>query len=42
MSKHLFCDGVSRRDFVRLGTASLFGMSFSLPRLLAAQRGQPN
>jgi uncharacterized protein (DUF1501 family) len=41
-----FCDGVSRRDFVRLGTASLFGMSFTLPDLLAAQaraseQGQP-
>jgi uncharacterized protein (DUF1501 family) len=37
MTNRLFCDGVSRRDFVRLGTASLFGMSFTLPGLLAAR-----
>jgi uncharacterized protein (DUF1501 family) len=46
MTTRRFCDGVSRRDFVRLGTASLFGMSFTLPDLLAAQaraseQGQP-
>src|SRR5579884_2942358 len=32
-----FCDGIRRRDFLRLGTASLFGMGLTLPRLLAAQ-----
>ena len=29
-----FCDGVIRRDFLRLGTAGLFGLT--LPRILAA------
>ncbi|HKA07892.1 MAG TPA: DUF1501 domain-containing protein [Gemmataceae bacterium] len=33
-----FCDGRSRRDFLRVGTASLFGMSFGLPHLLATDR----
>jgi uncharacterized protein (DUF1501 family) len=37
MTNRSFCDGITRRDFVRLGTASLFGMSFTLPGLLAAQ-----
>src|SRR5437870_5481189 len=46
MTNRPFCDGLSRRDFVQLGTASLFGMSFTLPGLLAAraraaQQGQP-
>src|SRR4051794_21033922 len=46
MAKRPFCDGISRRDFVRVGTASLFGLSFTLPGLLAAraraaQAGQP-
>lgn len=35
MSK-LFCDGQHRRDFLRVGTASLFGSALTLPRLLAA------
>src|SRR5882757_825182 len=29
-----FCDGLHRRNFLRAGTASLFGMSLSLPELL--------
>ena len=33
-----FCDGRSRRDFLRAGTASLFGMSLGLPEILAADR----
>src|SRR5947209_357865 len=37
MTMRPFCDGISRRDFVRLGSASLFGMSFTLPDLLAAR-----
>src|SRR5438874_21985 len=37
MTNRPFCDGLSRRDFVRLGTASLFGMSLSLADLLAAR-----
>jgi uncharacterized protein (DUF1501 family) len=32
-----FCDGVNRRDFLRLGTASVFGSAFTLPRILAGQ-----
>jgi len=32
-----FCDGMSRRDMLRVGTAGLFGSSISLPHLLAAQ-----
>src|SRR5262249_37738656 len=30
-----YCDGIARRDFLRVGTAGLFGLS--LPILLAAQ-----
>ena len=46
MTNHPFCDGLNRRDFVRLGSANLLGMSFTLPGLLAAkaraaQQGQP-
>src|SRR4051812_13171366 len=33
-----FCDGVRRRDFLRIGTASLFGLHWSLPRVLEAQQ----
>jgi hypothetical protein len=32
-----FCDGLGRRDFLRLGTASAFGMGLTLPALLAAR-----
>jgi hypothetical protein len=32
-----FCDGVDRRSFLRLGSAGLLGMGFSLPGLLASQ-----
>jgi hypothetical protein len=32
-----FCDGVHRRDFLRVGTATLFGGTLSLPGILAAQ-----
>jgi uncharacterized protein (DUF1501 family) len=31
-----FCDGLIRRDFLRLGAASIFGTAFTLPRLVAA------
>src|SRR5882672_1470540 len=31
------CNGVTRRDVIRLGTASAFGMSFGLPAILQAQ-----
>src|SRR4051812_2096813 len=32
-----FCDGIARRDFLRLGGASMFGLGLSLSDLLAAQ-----
>ena len=32
-----FCDGLERRDFLRLGTAGLFGMGLSLLGLLQSQ-----
>lgn len=34
--KRRFCDGLARRDFLRLGTAGLFGIPLTLPRMLAA------
>src|SRR5262245_48386211 len=33
-----FCDGHTRRDFLRVGTASLFGLGVGLPDILAADR----
>ena len=36
MHKSKFCDGVMRRDFLKVGAASLFGMNLGLPQLLAA------
>ena len=41
-----FCDGVARRDFLRLGTAGVFGLGLTLPELLArraraAEAGKP-
>jgi uncharacterized protein (DUF1501 family) len=30
-----FCDGIARRDFLRLGTAGVFGLGLTLPDLLA-------
>ncbi len=35
--KHRFCDGIARRDFLRVGAASLLGMGFGLPELLERQ-----
>ena len=32
-----FCDGMTRRDTLRLGTAGLFGSPLALPRLLEQQ-----
>jgi hypothetical protein len=38
MARHRpFCDGVDRRDFLRLGTASIFGMGLTLPAVLECQ-----
>lgn len=38
-----FCDGIARRDFLRVGTAGLFGMGLTLPGLLqrSAQAAPP-
>ena len=30
-----FCDGIVRRDFLRLGTAGIFGLGLTLPEILA-------
>jgi uncharacterized protein (DUF1501 family) len=32
-----FCDGIARRDFLRLGTVGVFGLDLSLPEILARQ-----
>ena len=32
-----FCDGLTRRDALRVGTASLFGSALGLPQLLARE-----
>src|SRR6476469_2506503 len=31
-----FCDGLTRRDAIRVGTATLFGSTLALPELLRA------
>jgi uncharacterized protein (DUF1501 family) len=36
-----FCDGISRRDLLRLGTASVFGLGLTLPRLLELEAAAP-
>ena len=36
---HSFCDGITRRDAIRVGTASLFGSALGLPQLLRAADG---
>ena len=36
-----FCDGLTRRDALRVGTASLFGTSFGLPQMLRASDAKP-
>jgi hypothetical protein len=35
--KSQYCDGLARRDFLRVGAAGLFGMGLTLPQLLAAK-----
>src|SRR6478672_10113529 len=40
MPTNRFCDGLSRRDALRVGTASLFGLNLTLPQLLAAQAAE--
>src|SRR6516162_3861595 len=37
MTKKRFCNGVTRRDFIHMGAASIFGMGFTLPQVLQAQ-----
>ena len=37
MTATRFCNGVTRRDFIHLGTASLFGLGLNVPTLLRAQ-----
>ena len=41
MTTRSFCDGLTRRDFLRLGTAGLFGLGLTLPRLLELQAAAP-
>jgi uncharacterized protein (DUF1501 family) len=36
-----FCDGLHRRDALRLGVAGVFGLGLTLPKLLAAEHGKP-
>src|ERR1700677_511617 len=38
MTSKRLCNGVTRRDFIHLGSAGLFGMGLSLPQLLQAQQ----
>ena len=35
MTRHRYCDGITRREVMRVGALSLFG-SMSVPRLLQA------
>src|SRR5471032_3347977 len=37
MTANRFCNGVTRRDFVRIGTAGVFGLGLNLPTILQAQ-----
>jgi uncharacterized protein DUF1501 len=37
MGQRTFCDGLSRRNLLRLGTAGLFGTALTLPGLLEAE-----
>ena len=46
MTANRFCNGATRRDFIRIGTAGAFGLGLNLPSILQAQlrateRGQP-
>src|SRR4051794_39740952 len=40
-TRSTFCDGLHRRDVLRLGVAGVFGLGLTLPKLLAAAPGQP-
>ena len=37
MHHRAFCDGIARRDFLRLGPAGIFGFGLTLPEILAHQ-----
>src|SRR5262245_1548626 len=37
MKRSTFCDGLARRDFLRIGSAGLFGLGLTLPGILEAQ-----
>ncbi|HJZ55615.1 MAG TPA: DUF1501 domain-containing protein [Gemmataceae bacterium] len=37
-----FCDGVTRRDALRVGAAALFGSALGLPQLLASDPAKPS
>ncbi|MHC4995980.1 MAG: DUF1501 domain-containing protein [Planctomycetota bacterium] len=37
MAKHQYCDGIDRRDFVRFGALTGFGLSVSMPGYLSAK-----
>src|SRR4051812_2218587 len=41
MSNRTFCDGLTRRDALRLGTAGLFGLGLTLPDMLSLQAAAP-
>src|SRR4051794_23373658 len=41
MTTRSFCDGLTRRDALRLGTAGLFGLGLTLPNLLELQAAAP-
>src|SRR3954471_23682595 len=41
MSNRTFCDGLSRRDALRLGAAGLFGLGLTLPDVLELQAAAP-
>jgi hypothetical protein len=41
MTANRFCNGVTRRDFIHLGSASLFGLGLNLPTMLRAKDEGP-
>ena len=36
-ARRVYCDGLSRRSFLHVGAAGVFGMGVNLPQLLAAE-----
>ena len=43
MATHTFCDGIQRRDFLKVGAVSGFGLGLGLPQFLAsADEGRVN